>query len=339
MMARVMAGLLVALAAAWAGWWVVGSTWRTTALETWLVQRRAAGWTAEAASIRTGGFPNRFDTRIVDLQLANPEDGWAWEVPFVDILTLSWDPTAAIVALPPRQEITLPAGRARLDAQPFRASVRADASPSLPLASFSGEAEGVRVAVDDNWFATAARVSAHLRRLDPRADPDNAYAVYAEALAIELPESLRALVDPRSVLPPVADRLSVDARVTLDAPLDRSALERETPQVQTIGLDRATVHWGPIMLQASGTVSADANGFAEGRLTVTAENWPALLQALVRGGLIGRDLSRTLEFALGFLERPGPSGPILQVPVRFADRVTMVGPVAVGAAPRLRVSW
>jgi hypothetical protein len=273
---------------------------------------------------------------VVGLSLANTQAGWAWEAPFVDILTLAWAPNAAILALPPGQTIATPGGRARLDASPLRASLRFGAGASLPLLAFSAEAGAVRVFAEDGWQAGADLLTTHVRRLDESTNPAHAYALYAEATAVELPQPLRALIDPLTVLAPVADSFVLDARATLDGPLDRTAVEGRYPGVEHLRLERAALRWGTLALEASGALTADARGRAEGRLDVRAENWRALLEALVRGGVIGREVAGALEFALAFLERPGAEGGIIEVPVSFGGGAAAIGPVTIGAAPRLR---
>lgn len=336
MIARWLAGLLVVLSALWSGWWVVGSHLQATALERWLDERRAAGWVAEAASIRTVGFPNRFDTRVEGLQLANTRAGWAWDSPFIDILMMAWEPHAAILALPPGQMIAVPGGRARLDATPLRASVRLGPAASLPLVALSAEAGAVLLTADTGWQATADSLSLHLRRLDEATNPGHAYAAYAEASAVQLPQPLRDLVDPLGVLAPVADSLVLDARASLDGPLDRHAVEGSLPGIHQMHLNRLALRWGNLALQAAGSLRADADGLAEGRLTLQADNWRDLLAAVVRGGLISRSIANALELALGFLERRGPSGGSIDVPVSFANGRAAMGPLTIGPAPRLR---
>lgn len=336
MIARWLAGLLVVLSALWSGWWFVGSHLQATALERWLDERRAAGWVAEAGSIRTAGFPNRFDTRVEGLHLANTRAGWAWESPFIDILMMAWEPHAAILALPPGQMIAVPGGRARLDATPLRASVRLGPAASLPLVALSAEAGTVRLTAENGWQGGADSLSLHLRRLDQSTNPGHAYAAYAEASAVQLPQPLRDLVDPLGVLAPVADSLVFDARASLDGPLDRRTVEGEAPGIHHLQLERVALRWGSLALEAAGTLRADSAGLAEGRLTLRAENWRELLAAFVRGGLIGRGTADALELALGFLERPGPAGGMIEVPVSFANGRTGIGPLTIGVAPRLR---
>ena len=101
--ATVLTGILL-----WGGWWWLGASLRERALEDWLAGRRADGWTAEAASIRPGGFPYRVDIFVRDLALADPRAGWSWSAEGFEILSLAWRPQELILAWPGQQVIETP---------------------------------------------------------------------------------------------------------------------------------------------------------------------------------------------------------------------------------------
>src|SRR5690606_528484 len=81
--------IVLALAALYSGYWLVGSTLVERGLKGWLEQRRAEGWTAGYASLDVQGFPSRFDTVIEGLDLYDPGTGLGWRAPFFHILALS----------------------------------------------------------------------------------------------------------------------------------------------------------------------------------------------------------------------------------------------------------
>ncbi|MEO1048886.1 MAG: DUF2125 domain-containing protein, partial [Pseudomonadota bacterium] len=81
-MIRLIVILLVG-ALAWMIWWVAGHTAYERGLSAWIDQRRGEGWAADVGSLTTAGFPNRFDTTLTDLRLADPETGIAWRAPQV----------------------------------------------------------------------------------------------------------------------------------------------------------------------------------------------------------------------------------------------------------------
>jgi hypothetical protein len=337
---RILAGVVLAVALGWSGWWIVGSQIKRSALEGWLAERRADGWVAEAEAISIGGFPNRFDTRVTGLHLADPGQGWAWETPFMDILMLSYQPNAAIVALPGDQQIAVPGAQSVLDAETLRGSVRFVPGPSLELAALSVEADALALrdarAASPSVLAAADRVVLHLRALDDGTAPENGYAMFAEAQAVRLPAALREILDPAGALAPVADRLEIDGRLAFDAPLDRHAVEVAPPGVTHLSLSQASLRWGELAIALSGAVTADRQGYAVGDLDLRAENWLEILAAMVRAGVIGEETAATLRFGLGFFARQRDGRSVLSVPLSFSGGGTRIGPIPVGPAPRLR---
>lgn len=338
---RLFGGLAVAVVLGWTVWWVVGSHLKTSALEGWLADRRAEGWVAEAASIRTAGFPLRFDTTIEALSLADTRRGWAWRVPAIDIAMLAYQPNAARVTLSSGQQIAVPGGRARLDAAALGAAIRFVPGPALEIAEATAEAADLSLvdatAPAAQPLATARILAFRLRALARGTAPPNSFALHVEADTVRLPDGLLALIDPVNALGPVADRLEIDGRVAFDAPLDRRVVEATTPGLTHLALSTATLRWGQLSIAVSGTLRADDRGFAEGSLDLQAENWREILAALVRGGVIGEELAATLRFGLGFFAQERGGRSVLSVPLGFSGGAMRIGPIPLGAAPRLRV--
>jgi len=328
-------GLAVAVAAlGWSAWWFVGASARDAAVADWLAARRAEGWQAEAAAIDTAGFPNRFDTTLRKPALADPAEGWAWSAPFLQLLTLSYQPNAVVVAFPPTQTLAVPGAAMTLEADRLRASLRLTPGLSLRLARASAVGEGL-VADAGGWRATAARVETHLRAAARPDAPADAYDAFFAFEALAPPEALRRRVDPAGRLPAAAESLRIDAELALDRPLDRFALEQAPPQARAIVLRAAEARWGPLALRASGSLRADARGYAEGSLDLTAENWRAMLRAAAQAGALSEDLARLLEGGLGFVAALSGDDDTLSAPLTFADGRARIGPVTLGRAPRL----
>lgn len=329
---RVLAGAVALAALAWSGWWFFSAGLRDEALAGWLEARRAEGWQAEAAEIRTGGFPNRIDTRIVEPALADPAAGWAWRAPFLDVLTLAYEPNAAIVAFPPEQSLAAPGARASLTSDRLRASIRFVPGPSLELTRVSMVGEGMSLS-GDGWRAGAANAEAHVEAVRPAVE--NAYRLFFGAEAVTLPDGVRNRLDVAGALPAVAERLRVDAVATFDRALDRFALEDAPPGVRALSIRSLEARWGDLALTATGDLRADAEGYAEGSLDVRAENWRAMLRAAVAAGALDANAAGLIEGGLGLLARLSGDGDALSAPLSFSGGAARIGPVPIGEAPRL----
>lgn len=333
-----MLGAAVALVAGgWSVWWFIGAAAHDRAISGWLETRRSAGWQAEVAELSTRGFPNRFDTRLVEPALADPGQGWAWSAPFIEVLQLAYAPNAAVLAFPPEQRIAVPGAAATLRSTGLRASVRVAPGPSLALTRLS--AEGQALALEGaGWRASADSLAAHLltaeQRGAPEAPPPNAYDVHFAAEGVALPQALRDRIDPQGRLPEAARSLRIDLRATLDAPLDRTTLERAAPEPLAIEVRDVEAVWGRLALRASGAVAADARGYAEGRLTVRAENWREMLDVAVAAGALDADVASLVETGLGLMAMLS-GGDAIEAPLVFSGGVARLGPVPIGAAPRM----
>ncbi|TVQ56168.1 MAG: DUF2125 domain-containing protein [Rhodobacteraceae bacterium] len=340
---RVIAALFV-LAALWSGWWLFGATAHDRALNGWLAERRAEGWQAEAADLTTAGFPTRFDTRLTDLRLADPERGWAWAAPTFDILMQAWAPNAALVVLPPEQTLAVPGARATLRSERMEGAVRFVPGPSLALDALSAEIAGLTVdatvlgggASPGGWTAEAAVLEARLARAAPGSAPDHGYDLSLTAADVILPAPILAAIDPSGALPETFDSLVIDVRAGLDRPLDRRTAEAVTPGVTALSLRRVEARWGALELTATGRLRADAQGYAEGELRLRAVNWREILRAAVAAGALRREVAGALEAGLGLVAALSGDRDTIEAPLAFSNGNARIGPVPVGRAPRLR---
>jgi len=133
----------------------------------------------------------------------------------------------------------------------------------------------------------------------------------------------------------VLDRLYLDADVTLSAPLDRNA-PRVRPSLIAVSLHEALLLWGDLALHVKGDLVPDAAGFAEGSLTLRATNWQRLLPALVAAKLIKPEVVPTWTRVLGIMARQSGDPAVIDLTLRLAQGRVSLGPLPLGAAPRLR---
>ena len=73
--------ILAVLAALFTAYWFTVARSVESGLNGWFAARAAEGWVAEAATLRTSGFPARFETVLTDVTLADPRTGVAWTAP------------------------------------------------------------------------------------------------------------------------------------------------------------------------------------------------------------------------------------------------------------------
>jgi hypothetical protein len=269
------------------------------------------------------GFPARLDLTVTAPVLFDPVAGAGWSGPFAQVLTLAYRPWHVIAALPPEQVITLAGTDLRLTADRLRASVVASPSPALPLDRTAIEGEGLRLALPFGAVAVES-LRAGTRANGGAARHDVAAVLRGLALDVPLPpEAPEGTAD-----------LRLDATLTFDAPLDRHA-GAARPALRAVTLHAIRLDWGPLAATASGTVEADAAGFAAGRIELALDDWPRALALAVAAGLIDPGVAPTwAAIARGFADAAGTPGRVA-LPLTFAGGRTSLGPLPIGLAPRL----
>lgn len=324
-MLRILILLSVLAATTWGGVWLLKSRAWEADLTTWMQERRAEGWQAEWSAVEVRGFPNRLDTTISDLALADTEAGWAWNAPFLQIFSLIYRPEEIILALPEDTVLQTPQNRYRLHGDVIRASLAFDGDADLALERLTAVLDGVALAEDGGpaWNARQMRLAA-----ERIAGPD----------AYRLGLALTEVVPPRGIGPEGATAaLQADMTVRFDAPWDRGALEIARPQPIALQIDRATLTWAELEMRAAGALDISDTGTPEGRLTLQIVNWREVLALSIETGALPRDLEGPIEGALELVSRLAGRPDTLDVPLDLRRGRIFLGPIPVGDAPRLRL--
>lgn len=317
---------------AWSGYWFVGSSAKREALEAWLTAQRDRGWVAEADKIAVKGFPNRFDTTLGGLALADPSSGISWSAPSFRVYALSYAPNHIIAAWPQTQTLSGPFGEVVIESREMTGSVRFRPSTSLALEETRIEMRGVRVTAAKGW-STGLSDGRLAVRSDPMAEEPNTYEVFLRGSVLKIPDTLRDRLDPEEELPANIGAIELRGRVALDAPLDRHVAEGAPPSVMAVEIDEASLGWGDLRLAASGRLEADADGFAEGRIAIEAGNWREQLRRARSSGLMTPEADAWANRLLNATQQSGEDD--LNLTLVYRKGRMWMGPIPVGRAPRL----
>lgn len=335
-MMRILLAICLTLAAAWAGYWFIGSSAMKSGVAAWFNAREADGWVAGYDELTVQGFPSRFDTTLTAPRLSDPVTGLGWEAPFLQLMTLSYTPNHVIGIWPNTQRLSGPEGAYTLTSTDMRASLRVDASTALAPRRATLTAEGVSILAETAPEAEALSMAA-LRLAAERLEGAEArYHLGLAAQDLAPPASVMAMLDGAGgdAPPRVIESLFIDATADFTAPFDRAALEGARPQPVGIDLARASANWGAMALELSGALDIDASGMPEGDLTLTANGWRKMLQIARASGAITPDIAATAEQALTMMS--GSDGS-LNVPLRAAQGLIWLGPLPIAPAPVLRL--
>ncbi|MBV0912612.1 DUF2125 domain-containing protein [Anianabacter salinae] len=326
--------VLLALAALWGGYWFIGSTAVERGIAGWLDARAAEGWVAEYDDVTTRGFPNRFDTTVTGIRLADPATGVAWTAPFFQMLALSYKPNHIIAVWPNEQSVASPFEKVAVTSDDMRGSVIFEAGTALTLDHATFVLDNIALSSDAGWQASATSARLATRQT---AALQNSHDIGFEADTVTLTEGFRASVDPAGVLPDAVQRMRIDATVGFDAPWNRFAIEDRRPQVTRIELREMQARWGEMDLRLAGELDVDAAGVPTGKITVRAENWRQMFDMARAAGLIPDMLAPTAERGLAALAGMSGQPETLDAPLTFRNGIVAFGPIPIGQAPNLTI--
>ena len=317
--------LVLVAAALWSAWWVAGWQATRTALARGQAEALARGWTAAWSDASVSGYPNRFDTRLTDVVLADPNAHLVVTAPRLDAMMLSYRPNRAIVAFPPEMGVEVYGLPVVVRSERMRASVVVE--PALPPALDRATLVGEGLLLEALGGALGvARAQVATRQAGGRDRHD----VAVDLVEIAVPAPLVTLLAPGG-LPPVMEEARVDASVTFDGPLDATA--GRDLRVRDVELRRANLLWGDVALVASGDLRADEAGLLSGALEVRARGWRRLLDVAEAQRLLPQGQRPLIEAALGGLA--GEDGAV-EAALSVVNGAVRLGPFTVGRLPRLR---
>lgn len=328
---RILLAVVAVLATLWSGYWFIGSTAKKTVINAWFDDRQSVGWTAEYSSFKVVGFPNRFDSRFIDLKLADPVAGWSWDAPLFNILALSYQPNHIIAVWPHSQVIGLPLENITVTSSEMIASVVFEPDTKLALDRTTLQVTDLALTGDRGWQTSADSILFSTRQSTGK---DFAHDIVFEAENLTPTQGFKDSLDPSRTLPTAITRLLVDIEVVYDAPWDRIAVESGLPFAKTITLKNVSASWGPLNLLARGKLDIEPTGYVRGKVSLKIKNWRGVLALGVSSGFFNQALSNRLESGLGLLTALTSDPRSLNVPLTFANGQMSLGPIPLGVAPR-----
>lgn len=332
-MKRLLSVILVA-ACLWAGYWFIGSSALERGAKTWFTDRANDGWVAEYGALDTVGFPNRFDTTITDVTLADPATGVVWNAPFFQVFAFSYKPNEVIAVWPAEQSFATPFQTVRLFSENLRASAAFEAGTALTLDRATAEMDALRLVSSLGWDLA---LETGLLATRQTIGGTNSHDIFFEATQFRPDEALKLGLDPGQRLPAALETLSMDLTIGFDAPWDRFAIEDRRPQPTALELKSMRATWGKLELRAAGDVTFDDQGRPSGRITIKATNWREMLDLAVASGLVPEGFAVTARRALEILASLAGPPNTIDAPLTFHRGIVSLGPIPLGPAPRLRL--
>jgi hypothetical protein len=317
--------LIVGWSVAW--FWAQGEIARRmdTAVETW----KQAGYQIAWRQRKIGGYPFRMDVTLSDLTVRAP-GGWGLETPRLEGEAYLFAVTHWLIAAPVGLTFVRPVGGpVAVKGELIRASLT-HLQSRPPSFSF----EGVKLSFAPQagaqpfGLASAGRVEFHLR-----AGPDDEGGIFASLDGGKASASgLLARVAGDKPIAMVWNS-TLSKMSAFGGPTWPDAVRHWTAGGGQMTVRNAGITAGDASLGVtSGTLAAGADGRLSGALRVTLRQAPRGLTALADQGVV--DASAAQSAATVVQARQG-AGDTAQAAIDFQAGRTTLGPVALGAAPKV----
>jgi hypothetical protein len=326
MLRRLILAVLVA-GLIWCGYWFVAAHSLRQSIDSWFAAAPSRGMQAEHSGIALRGFPNRFDVSIDKIRLADQDGHYAWQAPFVQAFALSYKPWHVIAAFAPVQSLTLPFGQFDLLSEQMRGSMVVAPLGAHELRRLRVEGKGLQLGKD----AQTVQIAGLNLAFEQSAEAAQVYRIGARLGDVMVAAAFFGGSGAAQQIPEV----SLDAKASFSAPIS-FAVTGAQPALEALAVQELRIDWQGSSLRLSGNLVADANGQAEGSLTLSVDKWREGLDKLVQADFISNRTRKSIEQGLTLMAGTGAGRDRIELPITLAQGQVRAGFLGLGAAPYLR---
>ena len=330
---RKLIALIVIASLFYAGYWFVGRSQIEDRLSEALTQADNGAYDVNYTSLKTRGFPSRFDTTITDFEFSDPARSVEWAAPVFQLLALSYRPNEVIAIFPPEQSFSIGDRDIVLSTDDMRASGKVRANTALTFVDATMTMDAPRFVGNNGTELAMANVLA-ATRLTP--NTEQTYDVFLEAHSIEMPENIRRFIDPGNLQPPFIQNLRFDSDVTLNAPFELNDRSGSPPTIEILSIKEFALIWGDMSLTAIGDLQPDESGMPSGSITVSARNWQQGLDLAVANGMIDSNRVFLVTEIVGNLDETPQIPDTLTLTFSLSNGAMALGRIPLGPIPNLR---
>lgn len=326
--------LIAIFAFGWSAWWGWGAWQARSGLETWLEARRDAGWQAEWDAIEVRGYPTRIDRTITGLTLANTQEGWVWQAPFFQILSLNYQKDHVILVWPDEMTLQTPWQRIAISGEKLQGSMKFLPGSEQELDNATLVFDGLALESDAGWTSSMQQLRLATRPSEGR---EGRRDIGLEIVELKPRSATMERLANAGLVPEKFDELKADLSVGFDHPWNRNALEEDRPQPREVEIREIAAKWGELELRIAGDLTVAEDGTVSGDVMVKSTNWREMLELGNSSGVIPESFLGPLERALTMLSGMAGRSDTLDIPLSFNNGKTWIGPLPVGRAPVLRL--
>lgn len=328
--------VIALLAAGWAGGWY----WAAGKVEA-QAQAFAAnpppGVTVDPGTLSVEGFPLAFTVESQAPSLRRI-DGLAWNAAGVVATARPWTLPEVGFTIAPPQRITLPGSPAPA-APPLTVDVKGAGSGSARIGS-DGKPNRILLTLSQVELAGGLlQAPLPIARVNGSADraPEEAGAGAAASLDIE------GLETPDLGLQAMGRRVDmVAARLTVLGPLPKAATAPELTAWRAAGgklrVDNLALRWGPLVIDAGGTLDLDDKLQPQGTLTAKIRGYGAVIEDLQKAGVVKDRDAGFAKVGLDLMAgQPAADGTrTVTAPITIEKGRVSFGPLQVAKLPEIK---
>ncbi len=306
--------VIVICAIGWSVYWVIGGRIMDERVERWLDFPADSNWSVAYDGVALAGYPNRFDTTVTGFELRHKDSEAAWRINPLRLFALSYQPQKFIAVWPAEQTVILPrGGLVDVFTDDMRASM-SFAAGRVALRS-GGEHKGCAFGNPHGCRADRGRFACDAGR---GFDGEGAGADYDVDMRVD------------GLYLPVQDEPSrIDGHIRARVVMDEARVDIMSSDVRLEG----------VVLQATGSLGADTDGYLAGDLSVAVQNYTELPALLAVYGVIKPTMAARVGKTLSFISALALDKSRVSVPLRFDGGKMYLGPLPIGEAPRLVISY
>lgn len=327
--------LLVALlAAVYTGWWLAAAGRLRDGALSWIEQRRAEGVRLDFEPPTRVGFPLSVGVSFPNALAALPRADWNWHSQDVQVSAPVIGPRVLTVSLLGDQTLTLPPAVTGGDARRLTGSAEnlaivVDPADASALGQLTARRLSLVNAAGDGFGAGSLDVT-----LSPASAEEGGSAggVVLDASEVRLPAAWQTPLG-NSVA-----RLDLKARLIgkMGRAVDAAALSAWRDEGGVVEIDRLNVVYGPVGIEADGTLALDRRGQPIGALSTRIQGWQAGLDSLVAANALPAYTAAASKIVLRGLTRGNGQGDgVLAAPLSLQDQTLSLGPVPLLHLPAL----
>ena len=314
----------ILLVAFYCGYWFFTAGVVRTGIDDWIAAQRANGMEVRAGTIDVGGFPLTLEAGARDIVMTDVH-GTTWQSSGVSAKTLPWRLTHIDFRIDGPQTLIVPGVQpVTVTADDGLGDLLLGGDGRLSAGTLSlSELTVLLPALGDLKVATVELAMAE--RTNGTADAD--LAAGGDARQVDLP------VSPLPALGVRVDHAGLDVTVTAPVPeqLRGPHLTLWRDAGGRLLIDRFELKWGPLLVDASGTVTLDAALQPQADLTANVRGFLPTVDALVVAGMVDGQKAGLIKAGLALLAGPpGPDGTAtLTAPLSIRDRRVFLGPLQI----------